>query len=263
MAKRRCCQKYFVNKLLKRPTRRYCNPSRLPPGYDTCKDAKRAGYCTRCDKHGFSPHLHFEIKNKGVLGDPESEEQFGYTKDPPDWFGYQDPMLLLHPEVQVMDPTAVTIQDTIKEGLNVRPSPGRYDKAQNTLVPGTKIVAFRQAANDSGVWYQIHLAVPKRNPKKEDNVIEGWVAADFVDVDNAMKVRVKDGISKAVPVYKKRGKKKIGRTWSQQEFVVDLDSQGKKGCKKKWYKVFLGNIHLGNKYIQKGWICGDFVEEVP
>lgn len=206
------------------------------------------------------PHLHFEIKDRGVLGDPKYDKDFGYTKSlPPDRCGYNDPMLFLHPETEDITPIPVRATNNV----NILPGPGFYELKLNTLYLDQKIVTFRKAFNENGIWYQVYLAVPRRNPDIDrfSNVVEGWISGNFIEEDSVTKVRVKEGIKEPVVVYRKPGKGKIALVWSQQEFVVSTTMDGK-GCQSMWYKVFLGNIRLEKEEIQQGWICGDFVDEV-
>jgi murein DD-endopeptidase MepM/ murein hydrolase activator NlpD len=89
--------------------RRYCRPDRLPPEYESCSKAITAGLCTRCDSNGFRPHLHFEMKSLGKLGNPlgysgsQTDSYFGYTPYHPDYYGYFNPF---PPAITNINPTS-------------------------------------------------------------------------------------------------------------------------------------------------------------
>jgi surface antigen len=113
--------------------RRYCRQDRLPPGYD-CSKAITAGLCTRCDNNGFRPHLHFEMKSRGKLGNPleysgsRTDRYFGYTPDHPDYYGYFNPF-----------PPAIT---NINPTSGVAGTPVTINGANFGGTKGTSIVRF-------------------------------------------------------------------------------------------------------------------------
>lgn len=139
-------------------------------------------------------HLHFEVKDRGVLGAGRTNDEgpWGYTPeadapDPstpnkpghPNWFGYHDPNLFLNKEVETFeDPIPVKILQT---PLNVRDYPStdsdlslkitEIDSRSDDNIPS--FVAIRSVGTQ---WYQIHLP----NDPPEGGVSEGWSATGWV-----------------------------------------------------------------------------------
>jgi murein DD-endopeptidase MepM/ murein hydrolase activator NlpD len=139
-------------------------------------------------------HLHFEVKDRGVLGAGRTNDEgpWGYTPaadapDPstpnkpghPNWFGYHDPNLFLNKEVETFqEPVPVKILQT---PLNVRDYPSNdsnlslvmteIDSRSDDNTPS--FVAIRRVGTQ---WYQIHLS----NDPPDNGISEGWSATGWV-----------------------------------------------------------------------------------
>jgi murein DD-endopeptidase MepM/ murein hydrolase activator NlpD len=114
----------------------------------------------------WTSHLHFEIKDKGVIGDPATGTFAGFTADLPDGYGYHDPRVYIFPFSQTgMVPTAVKV--VASRPLNVLTGPDvSYSSLPTFVAPGQEFVAFAS----SGSWYEIYL------PNSEGPV-SGWIPA--------------------------------------------------------------------------------------
>jgi murein DD-endopeptidase MepM/ murein hydrolase activator NlpD len=110
----------------------------------------------------FTPHVHFEMKDKGVLGDPTNVGLSGYTPDLPDGYGYHDARIYLFPfPVTGISPTAVKV---VASSLAVRSGPGNTYAFLTMAASGQEFVAF----STSGSWYRIYL--PNSNGR-----VAGWI----------------------------------------------------------------------------------------
>jgi murein DD-endopeptidase MepM/ murein hydrolase activator NlpD len=117
----------------------------------------------------YDPHLHFEIKSFSTLGtEGDDHGSFGYTSLHPDEYGYEDPILHLHPVSSIIE---TNIRVTEKgEGALIRVGPGNYrmlldpnePKKARKAITGEEFIAFRKSPPTtspacSGGWYQIKL----------------------------------------------------------------------------------------------------------
>ncbi len=258
--------------------RRYCSALHYPPHdpsgqrpYHSCLDALSdtnlgVPLCTRCEAHGFTPHLHFEGKSKGVLGDPATDgsSYWGYTPTPPDEHGYKDPMLLIHAEAQPVSPPIIV---NATADLPLRPGPARYDEAPNELPSGSTVIAYRNATTDQRSWYQVHLATPVEAP---DNGIEGWVTGEYlVTSHDARIVRVRAAEGGPIPAFfapklANTNPPHVADVWDSQEFASfeSVAADGTGGCVTTWRLIELG---LGSqpREPKRGWVCGDMLQEEP
>jgi hypothetical protein len=115
--------------------------------------------------NNFTPHVHFEIKDAGVIGDPTGLGYAGFTPDLPDGYGYHDPRVYIFPFSQnSISPTAVKV--VASQSLNVLTGPDTTYSLLNFVTTGQEYVAFAS----SGSWYQIYL------PNSE-GPISGWIPA--------------------------------------------------------------------------------------
>ena len=113
----------------------------------------------------WSPHLHFEIKDSGVVGDPATNTFATFTPDLPDGYGYHDPRLYLFPISETsISPTAVKV--TASTSLNVLSGPDVSYSNLNFIAPGQEFVAFAS----SGSWYHIYLP-------NSQGPMSGWIPA--------------------------------------------------------------------------------------
>ena len=143
------------------------------------------------DPKGFPPHLHFEVKDRGVLSAGRFDDcdsgagcYWGYTPGPdpstpnkpghPNWFGYHDPDIFINFPVQKFaEPLPVEI---LISPLNVR----YYPSTNSDLFIITKIAqrtdgrlpAFVAVRSIGNQWYQIHLP----NTQSEGWSASGWIA---------------------------------------------------------------------------------------
>jgi murein DD-endopeptidase MepM/ murein hydrolase activator NlpD len=100
----------------------------------------------------FMPHVHFEVKDRGVLGDPTGKGYSGYTPDLPDGYGYHDPRIYLFPfSAKSISPIALKI--VASPNLPVRTGPDTSYAFLTSVASGQESVAF--ATSES--WYQIYL----------------------------------------------------------------------------------------------------------
>jgi murein DD-endopeptidase MepM/ murein hydrolase activator NlpD len=113
----------------------------------------------------WTPHVHFEIKDAGVIGDPATGTFASFTPDLPDGYGYHDPYLYLFPSSQSnMSPTAVKV--IASPSLNVLTGPDTSYSSLNFVTTGQEFVAYAS----SGSWYQIYLP-------NSQGPISGWIPA--------------------------------------------------------------------------------------
>ena len=153
---------------------------------DTAADA-RLVTITR-DSSGFPPHLHFEVKDRGILsgGKTDSGGPWGYTPGNkstnmpghPNWFGYHDPNIFFNLSVQTFtEPVPIQI---LEYPLNVRSYPSTSPPtgslphvitsiAQRSDGNMSAFVAMRSVGNE---WYQIYLP----NSEAEGWSASGWIA---------------------------------------------------------------------------------------
>jgi murein DD-endopeptidase MepM/ murein hydrolase activator NlpD len=114
----------------------------------------------------FMPHVHFEVKDRGVLGDPTAKGYSGYTPDLPDGYGYHDPRLYLFPfSAKSISPIALRI--VASPTLPVRSGPDTSYAFLTSVASRQESVAFAT----SGSWYQIYL--PNVN-----GPASGWIQGD-------------------------------------------------------------------------------------
>src|SRR5579863_4869091 len=111
----------------------------------------------------FTPHTHFEIKDRGVLGDPTNKGYSGYTTDIPDGYGYHDPRVYLNPFTpSSIAPVAVKVVASAAQNVLTGPDPSFA--FLTSIAPSQEFVA---SAVDGG-WYRIDL--PNVN-----GPVSGWV----------------------------------------------------------------------------------------
>jgi hypothetical protein len=111
----------------------------------------------------FTPHTHFEMKDRAVTGDPTHEGYSGYVPDLPDGYGYHDARIYINPfSTTSISATAIKIVASSNQNVQTGPATGFAFLA--TVAPGQEFVAFAS----SGSWYQIYL--PNSN-----GPISGWI----------------------------------------------------------------------------------------
>lgn len=139
-----------------------------------------------------SPHVHFEVKNLGVVGsisndyDGTTPTYWGYSPDIPLGYGYHDPREYIFPFAS-SPITPVPIRVVASPSLSVRSGPGSGVGCISTSCYavvtqasfGQLFVAFAQ----SGSWYQVYLP-------NAFGPTSGWLAADsggqtLAVIDNA------------------------------------------------------------------------------
>ena len=117
----------------------------------------------------WSPHLHFEIKDAGVVGDPATNTFATFTPDLPDGYGYHDPRLYLFPiSGSSISPTAVKV--VANSSLNVLSGPDVNYSNLNFIAPGQEFVAFASSAAPNGSWYEVYLP-------NSQGAMSGWIPA--------------------------------------------------------------------------------------
>jgi hypothetical protein len=204
----------------------------------------------------FNPHLHFEIKDRGVLGDRiDDGDYWGYTPDLPDGFGYYDPRIFITPFVE-LSIVPVSVRVVSSTAVDVLTGPGTSFSRLTRVRENQAFVAFKR----SGSWYRIYL--PNAN-----GPISGWVAGTFggeilvVEDPSLPQIEVFDTGTAGLVVRPSAGAftnlvgwdnhklKDPGRTcrsariWDGQRFVYSLTQAG-------WYRYHLPE----NRYIDSS-IC--------
>ena len=215
-----------------------------------------------CDADGFNPHLHFEIKNRGILADQTDDCCiWGYYPDLPDGYGYYDPQVYITPFTSTtISPVPVKI---VTDVLRVRTGPGTSYSTLTTVSLNQKFVAFAK----SGDWYQIYL--PHANSKTS-----GWIAGRYggetlaiedpsapqVEVlDDGIRIRTGPGTSN--DVVKTKNYLDTLFLWTGQRFVYFQTSSAEPCYGRPWYRIYLP----GNASASDGWSCGYYlpVEDEP
>jgi murein DD-endopeptidase MepM/ murein hydrolase activator NlpD len=117
-------------------------------------------------RHGtFTPHTHFEMKDRAVTGDPTNKGYSGYVPDLPDGYGYHDARIYINPfSTTTISATAIKIVASSNQNVLTGPATGFSFLA--TVAPGQEFVAFAS----SGSWYRVYL--PNDNAP-----ISGWIEA--------------------------------------------------------------------------------------
>jgi murein DD-endopeptidase MepM/ murein hydrolase activator NlpD len=111
----------------------------------------------------FTPHTHFEMKDRGVLGDPTNLGYSGYTTDVPEGYGYHDARIYLNPfSTATISPTAVKVVASTAQ--SVRTGPDSSFAHISSVAPSQEFVA----TGKNGAWYKIDL--PNVN-----GPVSGWV----------------------------------------------------------------------------------------
>jgi len=156
---------------------------------DTAPDAPH-GTIVRSSE-GIVPHLHFEVKDRGVLSagrsddcDPLAGCYWGYTPGPdpstpnmpghPNWFGYHDPNLFLNVTVNLL--THPVPIEVVHFQLLVYDYPSTNNHLSLTITQIAQrsdgnlpaFVAMRSVGTE---WYQIYLPSARK---------EGWSAAGWI-----------------------------------------------------------------------------------
>jgi hypothetical protein len=123
-----------------------------------------SGFGTR--DQTFTPHTHFEMKDRAVTGDSTNEGYSGYTPDLPDGYGYHDARIYINPfSKSAISPTAVKV--VASSAQTVYTGPGTSFASLATVSSGQEFVAFAT----SGTWYQIYM--PNGNAP-----VSGWIGGD-------------------------------------------------------------------------------------
>ncbi|GAB4326033.1 MAG: hypothetical protein Kow0074_20150 [Candidatus Zixiibacteriota bacterium] len=220
----------------------------------------------------FGPHLHFEIKDRGVLENPRGPgTHYGYTPDLPDGYGYHDPRVFIHPfSSSTITPVGITIVDG---PLRMRTGPGTLyayhggaPKEPHTikLAIGQKFVAFEQ----SGSWYRIwvpHAAGPSsiwvsalHSSCTGGTCAQADPTAPVVSVCDPLPggVSVRTGPGTGFPRVTARDASTNVLIWDGQAFINrDSDQANGVGCSEYWYKLHLP----GNATSTEGWSCGEYI----
>lgn len=140
-----------------------------------------------------NPHLHFELKERGVLGDlgddaaPGTTCCWGYTPDHPNYHGYLDPLIAFPGVTAIVPIRRIRITE---DGVNVRVGPGASGgTAYRTLTQVNSGESYHaQASSPStttpscpGGWYRIVKTDDTRfvDTGQSGEIAAGWVCADF------------------------------------------------------------------------------------
>ncbi len=126
----------------------------------------------------FTPHTHFEMKDRAVTGDPTNKGYSGYTSDVPDGYGYHDARIYISPfSPTSIPPTAIKVVASTAQ--SIRTGPDTSFAAMASVAPSQEFVA---SATD-GAWYQIDLP-------NVSGPVSGWVQGSsgsqtFLAVDSS------------------------------------------------------------------------------
>jgi murein DD-endopeptidase MepM/ murein hydrolase activator NlpD len=208
---------------------------------------------------GFEAHLHFEVKANGVLCDKtDSGPNYAYVSQPPEYFGYHDPILYLNnSSVNPVNPFPVRVS----RAALLRPGPGAgygrltalYSPAAD-LLPSSEFVAYRSARMpsdecESGLWYQIFL--PCLNTIGD---CEGWICADSVSASSRPMLEVaKANPDLNITAGPSHDAKVIAKAYNGQKFVYLETRESLSGCGRPWYSISMPN----GINERSGWVCGD------
>ncbi len=190
-------------------------------------------------------HLHFEVKQKGTLGNlhDDSGPYWGYTPKVPNLAGYLNPWPYLDHGWTAYAPKAVrALADQI-----VRTGPGtEYAVVLGNVAADQTFVATQQVGN----WYEIDFP-------GEAGPAKGWIQAE--PVSSVQRWRVTDPTSTTVGVSVcptasacASSPSRLSYAWNHQQLVELESSPAQNGCAKPWIRTSL----LDN---QSGWVCGDFL----
>jgi hypothetical protein len=137
------------------------------------------------------PHLHFELKSRGVLGSPDGSLYWGYTPSHPNQHGYFDPVLFLH-TWRVLGAITVRIATDgvrVRMGPNSSP-PGAYPILES-LTANSQLTAVAIASATSGCvggWYMV-VRPGGGLFGGATGVPDGWICADFASVAMGTAIR--------------------------------------------------------------------------
>lgn len=138
---------------------------------------------------GFGPHVHLEVKDRGVLSALRTDDEgpdWGYTPGTtgtnkpghPNYFGYHDPNIFFNNSVELLsEPTPVEI---IQAPLNVRDYPSTSASLSIIITSisartDNKKPAFSALRKVGGEWFQIYLP----NAEAEGWSASGWIAGNL------------------------------------------------------------------------------------
>jgi murein DD-endopeptidase MepM/ murein hydrolase activator NlpD len=217
--------------------------------------------------NAFGVHLHFEVKDNGVLGDRSDtpgDGYVGYTPGHPDLYGYRDPVQIVQgTNVEAILPQAVRNPPPLK--LHVRNAPGQtyLSPTQTAIVDdidgGQEYVAFKRAFVEGGYWFFLHL--PSANAPLEGAVAQnngpngGWVAAAEVVTDSSATqvAALSDGVRIRTMPTTGAADNIVAKAYNGQRLVTTETATAGNGCSSQWYHVYL----LNRAAASSGWACGD------
>ena len=202
---------------------------------------------------GFGPHLHFEVKAWGVLGNlsDHSGPYYGYTPRHPNWHGYINPNPLLDYLLKEKSPTIIRVTGN---NLPIHSGSDASYAQLGTVSSGQKFVTF----SEYNGWYQVYLP-------SEDGPATGWIQGT-VDTSSGW-INIVDNASDSDPLERFTGVNVrlyptttastiLTKVWQDQQFVIEGAPQSGSGCSASWYKIYLPN-GAGAQY---GWVCGQYVK---
>ncbi len=240
---------------------------------------------------GFGPHVHFEVKDRGVLGGGTTDDEgpWGYTPvninswappettpnkpGHPNWFGYHNPKTFVDHAVQLLPvPAPVEVQVA---PLNVRYYP---DERTNDILTSIeqrddgRHPAFVAVRSIGDKWYQVHLP----NKEREGWSTSGWIAGtldgtQYAEINSSLpqvqvvpqSVRICAEPAACDPDDPAFQNSTIALAYGEelkipQRFVTFGTPEDGPGSSRPWYKVYLP----ANANRNEGWISGDNVAKV-
>ncbi len=211
----------------------------------------------------FGVHLHFEIKDLGVLGnvsDVPGVGFVGYTPDLPDGYGYHDPEVFISPySSSAIAPEAWAVLGTVPN-LRIRSGPGISYEHFSWIHAGQGIIV----RESSGDWFRI--AIPHA-----EKGISGWTARTYAgetflipqsaaiqgEVTGAatlgLNVRtVAGGTGDSTRVTTQNGQEFM-KVWDGQRYSLIAETTVGSTI---WYQIDLPDSASQNQ----GWVSGDFID---
>ena len=190
-------------------------------------------------------HLHFEVKQWGVLGnlDDDLGPLWGYTPEYPNLYGYLNPWPYLDHGLAVFSPKVV--HSLVNQ--MVRTGPGaEYTQELGRVTLDQTFVASQQV----GDWFEIDFP-------SEFGPAKGWIQAAPAGNINRWKIndpsRGVIGVS-VCPATSTCASSptRLSYLWDHQRIVELEQSPAQNGCSKPWIKTPLLNGATG-------WVCSEFL----
>jgi len=192
-------------------------------------------------------HLHFEVKQWGVLGNLHDDlgPHWGYTTPGfPNLYGYLNPWPYLDHGWAAFSPRAV--RSSADQIVRTGPSASEYTQILGNVAQNQTFVASQQV----GDWFEIDFP-------SEHGPAKGWIRATAASDVSRWKVtdpaRGLIGVSVCPTTDAcSSSSTRLSYVWDQQRIVELEQTPAQNGCSSPWIKTSV----LDNN---TGWVCGDFL----